>query len=251
MMWTLLLGCADPGDELARLRVADADLDNISMNTFAVIGGGITGNATLQVVDDQGTLWSFPVTLRGATAGAVVEFSRTMDFGSYRALELPDQDLTGDQLLGTYRGSGAGLALVAGGTGMDLVNPHDVVLDRSLLVMGVSAYAGSDWVNIQLGGTGGEDYDFVWEDSGDPGDTNDTAWDTSGPDDTGADSVSDSGPEPRDTAGPVDLDELGGGLGCACDEGLGDPLGCGCGGGGAPASGLGVLVWLLLRRRRR
>lgn len=271
----LLLSCAGPGDELAAIRVVSADLDGIVLKSAAVVGGGVGGRATLNVWDAQGRVHSFPVLIKGSTVGAVVEVDRAMDLGRYSAMRLPDEPLTGDQLLGRYRGPSVGVVVGAGVTTWDLENRHGVELDKEFLTLGVAVFAGVEWVHLSLGGPGGQVEDlgsseFPPYDSG--LDTADTA-------DTAPDSGEDTGPLTWDSSVPPP--PPGAPIGCAVrsdqqpqtsddpepgDTGFSDAGGSStdCGGGcqsdsdgacdsscdGSSAWLMGLLVMVGWRRRR-
>jgi hypothetical protein len=235
MRWALLAallsgGCARLGrDELEHIDVASATLRDVELGTGGVVLGYNGGSGDLEIVDRSGEVFLVPVRLGGGLFGAALELSATVDPTNEAVFELPDEPITGDQLLGTYSGVGAGLAIGLGVTDGHLKNRHDVVLDKGWFTAGVSLMVDLRWLRIRVG-EGDADADA---DTGAPTDTDETG-DTSAPE-----------PPPPDTGGTADTDagaaEDQAGSGCDCDGNC-------CGSAGGLAAG--VLLWPWWRRRR-
>lgn len=246
-MIPLLLACS-PQVPLSEIEVASADLDGISATTIALVGGFTGGSATLSVVDTEGRHHSFPVDIKAGSAGALVEIDHTFDFGNSSALELPEEPLTADQLLGSYRGTEAALVVGAGVKGMSLENRHGVVLDKEFFAVGLSIYAGFEWAALSLGDNYGETY--TWEEF--VADSGFEAWDSDELD------SSDTGWEPTDSGEPQDpLDDTGGPPsvdpgdsdgGVDCEGCAGDYCGCSTGPAGGAFMLLFPVILALLRR---
>lgn len=117
------VACAPLG-EVPDVRVASATLVNLDTNTIAVLAGPTMGDALLVYTTPDGDTGSIPVSVSGGTVGVVFEMAADLQPGSDVRLDLSqaDEDLRLDDLLGVYRGSGWGLTLGFGGSGMRLRN---------------------------------------------------------------------------------------------------------------------------------
>lgn len=155
-VFLLLLGlgaCRGHPDALMDVPVASASLQDVSLTTVAVIGGPVTGSGTLVVTEPGGVVRAFPVELRGSTLGAVLEVDVDGPGHDNRAeFVLPAPVVTGNDLLGRYRGSSVSLDLVLGFDSVHLKNKRDVMLDKNYFSIGVGLHAGFEWLRIDVAG---------------------------------------------------------------------------------------------------
>lgn len=275
-----LLGCRGHPDGLDHIPVERAYLDDVRLVTVALVGGVVTGEGTLVIEQPNGLLRGFPVELQGGTVGVAFEIDLDGPIAINRAeLVLPDERITGNQLLGRYHGGSLSLTPGIGVDGHFLRNKHKVRLNKAYLSVGAGVHAGVEWIRVDLKPVEDDDTDetvgtdsqgawtdssVVWTDSGMGYDRYERSGgcgcsgppevrDTSAPSDTdGADSDSEGTPTEPEPSTPDETTEpaASGDAGSGCDCSSGSD-GCGC------ASTRAVQTWWLavlmlpwVRRRR-
>jgi hypothetical protein len=143
----MLSGCAQDLSHLEEVEVRQAWVVGAHLTDVAVIGGGTWGKGTLEVLGMEGEELTVPVTLRGGSVGFAFDFSRSEP---QLQLELPDEPVTADQLLGSYRGSGEEITVVAGVDVKHLHNEHGVGIDQACLAWGLGINFAYEWLNMRL-----------------------------------------------------------------------------------------------------
>ena len=164
----LVLGCRAPDRELlADLTVASAELHDLRTTRVAFIGGVVRGDSDLVIVDEDGVEHVFPVEVRGSVFGLL--FDLTGDPGWHGVVELDltnvEGPVTGDRLLGRYRGQAVSVATGLGIAGRDLRNRDRVGLEHAWFTAGMGTFIGWEWIHFRLpdDDTDGEDTDVVDE----------------------------------------------------------------------------------------
>lgn len=143
----LLTGCAPDLGALEAIVVRRAWVEDANLTSAALFGGGCWGHGTLVVLGQQGEAVEVPITLRGGMLGFAMDFTReepALD------LELPEDPVTADQLLGAYRGSGEELVIVAGLEVRHLHNEHDVGIDQADFALGIGVMFAYEWLRLRL-----------------------------------------------------------------------------------------------------
>lgn len=145
----LLLACApvDPG-LLEGLQVDSAWLDEASLRDVVLMGGTARGEAILHVMGEGMELVA-PVSLRGGAVGFGVDLANVSPIGEF-FLELPDDSVRGEELLGTYRGSLSSMVLLAGVEARHLHNDRGVGLDQPFLGFGIGMVIAFSWLQVEL-----------------------------------------------------------------------------------------------------
>jgi len=145
----LLLGCSPDLSELEAVEVHRASIVDTTLSSVALFGGGSWGQGTLEIEGSAGEQLTVPVTLRGGALGAIIDATREQpDF----QLELPDEPITADQLLGSYRGSGEEVVIIFGVQIRHLRNEHGVGIDQASLAMGFGIMFAYEWLRIRVDG---------------------------------------------------------------------------------------------------
>jgi hypothetical protein len=155
----LLAGCKADLGQLESVEVREAWVEDAKLQSVALFGGGAWGRGTLVVHGQQGEWLEVPVTLRGGMLGLVFDFTREEP---ELRLELPDDPITADMLLGGYRGSGEEVVIGVGLEVRHLHNQHGVGIDQADLAVGVGVMFAYEWLRIRV--------------SGDPLEAEDTGW---------------------------------------------------------------------------
>jgi len=153
MSWVLsmllLVGCAQDLSELEAVEVERASILDVQLTSVALFGGGTWGRGTLEVDGLHGEQLVVPVTLRGGSLGAIVDITRQEPD---LLLELPQQTITADQLLGSYRGSTEEVVVIAGVDVRHLHNEHDVGIDQANLALGFGVMFAYEWLRVRVDG---------------------------------------------------------------------------------------------------
>jgi len=153
MSWVLplllLVGCAQDLSELEAVEVERANIVGVQLTSVALFGGGTWGRGTLEVDGLHGEQLVVPVTLRGGALGAIVDITRQEPD---LLLELPQQTITADQLLGSYRGSAEEVVIIAGVDVRHLHNEHDVGIDQANLALGFGVMFAYEWLRVRVDG---------------------------------------------------------------------------------------------------
>jgi hypothetical protein len=136
----------DPED-FADLEVQAAWISGLNINTLALVVGPASGGGDLWMETTDGEVVGVPVVLRGGTAGFSAEMILLSTAFSEVELELPGV-LTGDQLMGYYRGTSASLVTGAGVETHHLRNEWDVELDQPFFTLGAAVMYGFEWLNL-------------------------------------------------------------------------------------------------------
>jgi hypothetical protein len=165
-----LAGCAEPysGSALAGVLVSEAWLDVDAVGAVSMVAGGVGGTGLLSVVGDDGALYEQPVNLQGNVAGLIVDLNLALPFDTV-ALELPPEEVTGDQLFGRYSGSYKSLVAPIGVQSYHLRNDADVEMDRAMLALGVGLTVAWAWVSLLPDGEEVASGDGQSPDTGDTG----------------------------------------------------------------------------------
>lgn len=158
LLVTALAGCAPDPSALAGVQVREAWVEDLALTSAALLGGACWGRGELVVLGLQGEQIEAPVTVRGGMIGAALDFSREEP---ELWLELPDDPVRGDQLLGSYRGSGEQITLFAGLEVRHLHNEHGVGIDQASLTWGLGIMFAYEWLRLRL-----DDEPAVGEDTG-------------------------------------------------------------------------------------
>lgn len=145
----LVTGCAPDLSTLEAVEVERARVVGTRLSSVALFGGGTWGTGTLEVDGSAGELLEVPVTLRGGTLGAILDLTREEP---ELQLELPDQPVTADQLLGSYRGSTEEIVVIAGVDVRHLHNEHGVGIDQATLAWGLGVMFAYEWLRIRVDG---------------------------------------------------------------------------------------------------
>ena len=147
---THLCGCRQSdATALTGLTIRDATLRQVSMESIGFLAGGISGDAILEVVTDEGRVREYPVKLKGTQAGLAFDFSFTgaidgpihLRFGGTR---------DGDQLLARYKGTGMDFVLGAGVDTRQMRNKHDIRMEGALFSVGAAFWVGYETMRIEL-----------------------------------------------------------------------------------------------------
>lgn len=149
----LALGCRPlDRDQLAELSVASAELRDLETTRVAFFGGVVRGEADLAIVDEAGEAWIIPVEVRGSLFGLL--FDLTDDPGWHGVVELDlaevEGPITGDRLLGRYRGRAVSVATGLGIAGRDLRNRERVGFEHAWFSAGVGTFVGWEWIHFRL-----------------------------------------------------------------------------------------------------
>lgn len=143
-------GClAVEGEPLQELSVQSARIDRLQLCTAALIGGGSEGKGLLLIEDTGGGEHEAAVELRGGTVGFVMDISWESPIESLQ-LELPEPGLSGDQLLGRYRGNSEAMVVVVGVEVRHLGNEHGVRVDQPFFGLGVNMMVAFEWLDLAL-----------------------------------------------------------------------------------------------------
>ena len=158
----LLLSCADidPG-VFEGIEVEEAWLEEARLTSLALVVGRVRGSAELFVEGVDGELVSGPVALRGGTAGFMLDVVLTEFPLGDVPLQLPREEVMGEELLGRYRGRSASLVSGLGVETHHLRNDAGVEIDQAFLALGVGMMLGYESLTLRP----------VGADSGDTGDT--------------------------------------------------------------------------------
>lgn len=156
-MLPLLLACATPPTSLRVAEVAAAELQGANFDNGSLIGGIVLGDALLVVEDVAGLVVTEPVAFRGTAISLGAETTVDPELGGPIPLELPDAPVSGEQLLGTYRGTAESLVVGVGVSARQLKNQHDVRLRELHLAVGVGTMVGVQWIRVVPGGSEGDE----------------------------------------------------------------------------------------------
>ncbi|MCB9745305.1 MAG: hypothetical protein H6741_25460 [Alphaproteobacteria bacterium] len=153
-----LLACAEP--TMPEVEVVHAELQDIGLGNFTVVAGFVRGLGELEFVDVDGQVWRAPVSLWGPELGLSggggypVTQHRDVVFAdgepASAPLELPAERMEAAQLLGRYRGLGAGGELGAGARVYWLRNRDDVSLRWVDVRLGVGFTVAYEWLELRL-----------------------------------------------------------------------------------------------------
>jgi len=147
----LLAGCtADPLD-YEGVPVQEAWMENVRLSTVAVILGVVRGAGDLIVVGTQGQRIEGPVVIRGVTAGLSVDMIITEFPLGEVPLQLPREEVLGEELLGRYRGTSASIVSGIGVETHHLKNEAEVEIDQAFLALGVGIMFGYEAFTIHPG----------------------------------------------------------------------------------------------------
>jgi len=145
----LLAACAPPEPgPIDGLRVLDAWIAGASLQEYVLLAGTAQGKGVLHVVGETGE-YTAPVDLGGGILGLGTDFAYAQPLGDW-VLELPDDEVRGEELLGTYTGSMAGVVMLAGVEARHLDNDRGVGIDQPFLGLGVGLIVGFEWMKIKL-----------------------------------------------------------------------------------------------------
>jgi hypothetical protein len=144
-----LAGCSPDLGWLEEVEVQRAWVEGAQLTSVAFIGGGTWGRGTLMIEGQQGERLTVPVTLRGGSLGGILDVSREEPD---LFLELPDEPVTADQLLGSYRGSAEEIVVIAGVDVRHLHNEHGVGIDQASLALGLGIMFAYEWLRIRVDG---------------------------------------------------------------------------------------------------
>jgi len=283
LLTSLLAACGPDLGPLADTPVAAAQLQDLDLSSLSVIGGVTAGDAVLVFSTPRGGAGSIPVALSGPQLGLALDLAVDPE-GHEGAVELDVSDVDGNptvgQLMGTYRGTKAGGAAVVGSSARRMRNRHGVSFRESHLQLGMSLFAGVEWLTVRPGGNDGSQIEAEPErqpsasDTGrsppeaapaftevDPGgcgrpqprpgepvptptDTADSAGTGPGPTPTTTEPTT---TEPEAASSTADGGCSGEGGGCGCDGDSGDCDGCST----LPVPAAPMMVCLAALRRRR
>lgn len=127
-----------------------ASLQSLNVVQGAVLGGVGLGDAVMHLEDDNGGRFTVPVSVRAASAGALVDFSMRE---SAAGLQMRNAEVsTATDLFGTYDGAHYAVVLLIGYSGMFLENDAHVRLDVDALGFGLSLFAGHQWLTLAPAG---------------------------------------------------------------------------------------------------
>jgi hypothetical protein len=140
-------GCASPttGD-LQGLEVDRAWVENARIHSLSILLGSVQGTGEIHV-EGEGVEVTAPIQLNGGTVGISIDFSSEVPVGSFD-LELPDGQVLGQELLGTYEGSAEAVVAIAGVEVRHLSNEHGVTIDQAFFSMGISMSAAYAWLRL-------------------------------------------------------------------------------------------------------
>ncbi len=158
-----LVGCAADIGHLEEVEVKRASIVGTHLSDVVILGGATWGTGTLEVEGMAGEQLSVPVTLRGGAVGAVFDFTRSEPD---LQLELPDEPITADQLLGSYRGSGEEITIIAGVDVRHLHNEHGVGIDQACLAWGLGIMFAYEWLKVRVDPDRQIYSDDSWADTG-------------------------------------------------------------------------------------
>jgi hypothetical protein len=144
-----LPGCAPDASSLAGIEVREAWVEHLRLTSAALIGGACWGTGDLVVLGQQGESVEAPLKVRGGMVGLALDFSREEP---ELWLELPEDPVQGDQLLGGYRGSGEQVTVLAGVEVRHLHNEHGVGIDQPSLTWGLGVMFAYEWLRLRLDG---------------------------------------------------------------------------------------------------
>jgi hypothetical protein len=176
-------GCKRPDlGALGHLEVVAAELHDIHLNSFGVIGGVVEGDAALvYTLPDGRTDW-MSVALSGPQLGLVFDVTGDPE-GHARPVYLDLTDAPSptrlEHLVGTYRGTHGSLALGLGVGGHSLRNKHGVSFQETHFQLGAGIQGAFEWLKMRPGGDDVPDFVDPTEprptDTGPAGPTADTA----------------------------------------------------------------------------
>jgi hypothetical protein len=264
-------GCAPDHGAWDRVAIEEAWLERFDLSALTIVIGSVQGDALLVFTEAGGNVGAVPVHLGGGTLGIALDLSADPEgHEGVVDVDLTDVDApTVGDVFGTYHGTGSSGAAVAGGSRRRMKNGAGASFREDHFALGLSLYAGYQWVTIREGGNDGEEHEpflsFTDDDpvdtappdptTGSGSDTRPTAEPT--PSSSGCNSDDDGGDD--DDEGSDDDDDDGGtspppssGGGSASggsSSSCGDASGCACStGSGAPLGFTAALLFLRFRR---
>lgn len=158
LLLSLLTACAEP--TMPEVEVVHAELQDMGLGNFTIVAGFVRGVGDLEFVDTEGQVWRAPVSLwgpeLGASGGGGYPITQHRDAvfpdgePASAPLELPAERVPAEQLLGRYRGLGAGLEIGAGARVYLLKNRDDVELDWVDVRLGAGFTLSYEWLELRL-----------------------------------------------------------------------------------------------------
>lgn len=154
-IWMVVLSTATGcGASLDGITVQSADLANWSEFSLAVLLGGDIIGADLVVTEPDATQHVFPASIIGVSGGLVFDMSvvgdDVIDCGDVR-LALPATTVPGNDLLGTYGGSGVAVGVGVGLTQHELENGAGVRLESGNFGIVVAMEVGLEALTLSVG----------------------------------------------------------------------------------------------------
>jgi len=149
---SLVAGCGRSDREwLEGVVVRSAELRQAETARVAFIGGVVRGNAVLALVDDADQERTFDVELRGSLLGLMYELSGDPGWHGAVPIDLAGVEgpVTGDRLLGRYRGRAASVTAGFGIASRTLRNREGAQIDHAWFTIGVSAFVGWEWLRMR------------------------------------------------------------------------------------------------------
>jgi len=137
---------------LEDISVASASLRDLTTFEFAVIGGGSSGRAVLDVVTTEGETLAIDVDVGGGVVGGMMEVGVTRLYAEapfdLSLVEAP----TGGDLLGTYEGFVASGVMLIGAELHALENEQHISLDLGGFAtnLGLSMLVGHEWLTLSV-----------------------------------------------------------------------------------------------------
>jgi hypothetical protein len=165
MPWLLfLLSCEGPGfgQVFDGMEVVSARLDHFSVASLSFLGGRLAGDAELHAIGQEGQEHSMPVTIQGATAGAIYSLSLPISEDGIE-LELPGESIPADLLLGDYTGSYEALVMGIGVSSLHMQNGDGVYFELRHTAVGMAisvAWSRLSILPMSEGDTAGLDTGF-------------------------------------------------------------------------------------------
>lgn len=143
-----VLGCRPAElDYLSDVEIRRAELEGLTVQTMAVLGGATYGGGDLVIEAMDGSEYIVPVDVRGGTAGLGVDLLPLGAVGR-ALLELPDRRVMGNELFGRYKGSSQSIVAGAGVEVRHLRNPYGVIIDEPAFGLGVGLMVGYEWLSV-------------------------------------------------------------------------------------------------------
>jgi hypothetical protein len=143
-------GCADPDSDLQAIVIRSAALRDVQLAVLGFFGGTVEGTATLEAERlDNGAPVVAPLVLSGGIAGPLFGITADSDWQEVE-LELPEGEVRAGDLTGTFEGTAAAGAFVAGASQHRLQNERGVSLQTRSFAWGFGFVFGFQWLGVEV-----------------------------------------------------------------------------------------------------